>query len=91
MSSRVEITVGEYRGKGRCRSESVEGNKCSKLARCEVTVKSTLNDRQVLVGTSALCWDDEDRVIANYTREFRSELGRGYFGALSICGNEIKR
>ena len=91
MSS-AKITVDDYRGKGRCKSESVEGNKCSRLARCLVMIESTLSDGTVLdPATSALCWDCEDRVIANYTREFRSELGRCYFGSLMICGNEIKR
>ena len=91
MSS-AKITVDDYRGKGRCKSESVEGNKCSRLARCLVTIESTLSDGTVLdPATSALCWDCEDRVIANYTREFRSELGRCYFGSLMICGKEIKR
>lgn len=91
MSS-VKITVDDYRGKGRCNSESVEGNKCRRLARCSVTIESVMSDETKLdPETSALCWDCEDRVIANYTREFRSELGKCYFGSLTICGNEIKR
>jgi hypothetical protein len=91
MSS-VKITVDDYRGKGRCASESVEGNKCRRLARCSVTIESVTSDGTIVgPSTSALCWDCEDRTIANYTREFRSELGRCYFGSLSINGNEIKR
>jgi hypothetical protein len=90
--SNAKITVDEYndrpRGAGRrCEADWMHDGKCRRAAKTVVTIESGGLEPK----SSLLCWDCEDRVVVSYVREFRSELGRGYFGALTINGNEIKR
>jgi hypothetical protein len=70
----------------------MDEGRCRRVAKTRVTVETVTSNEKVRVREESLmCEDCWDRMMANYVREFRSNLAENYFDALTVNGNAIKR